>query len=89
VANGSLIRLAPDYDLYIAIEQCQKPHQSFGGKARELVILKLRDMRLRNPEESRRFRLSQTLLMDELVQFHRKLHSELAFSSIGIAESAG
>ena len=42
--------LSPDHDLDILVERRQQVHQTFDGEARQLVVTKRRDLRLRYPK---------------------------------------
>jgi hypothetical protein len=61
-------RLSPNHDLDILVERRQQVHKALDGKARQLVVTKRRDLRLRDSEHFGGIGLREIPLLQHLIQ---------------------
>ena len=77
--------LLPNHDLNVLVERGKQVHQALDGEARQLVVAKSGDLRLRHSQHPGSFGLSELPPVEQLVQGVGKAELRLTFR--GVAEA--
>ena len=78
--------LSPNHDLDILVERRQQVHQAFDGEARQLVVTKRRDLRLRHSQHLGGIGLRELARFKHLIQRIRQAQLGLTLGGIGKPE---
>ena len=72
-----------DDDVDVPVEQRDEPDEPLGGVPAQLVVPEVGNVRLRDAETFRDRSLVESMLVDQLVQSNRELHTEFSIFRIG------